>query len=248
MLPQLSLSRITTCLQVFINPLTRRRCHTGEQNKAFLSVFTPRKWRVLRTEAAIAMEISREHFITHITIGMMDEWWMDGWNHHWFSHFKKRDLQILRAWVKVRLGWPCCSQRFMTGSRLERLAQSKNKVKSIACNGSPFPERPHASLSGQAMAFRRPPGRTKPPFRPVPAAIVQSRSNLFLLAARCEVTQPFFLLQWYSFARGLCRWADSTFLFGPVHLRKGQESRVDSFPSSLSSAPGFDEHSRAIWS
>lgn len=41
------------------------------------------------------------------------------------------------------------------------------------------------------MAFRLPPGQTMPPFRPIPAVIVQSRSNLFPLAAHCEVTQAF---------------------------------------------------------
>lgn len=75
-------------------------------------------------------------------------------------------------------------------------------VKSAASHATPVPVTPDhmPPCAAKPCHSSFPLGKTKTPFRPVPTVIMQSRSNLFLLAAHCEVTQPF---PCYSFA-GLC--------------------------------------------
>lgn len=171
-----------------------------------LSVLSPRKWQVLRPELLPcelenlknSIEINGEHFVKHITIriihpSIQGRAWAEVYptpspsGDFGCFNYIKGICKSLGFGLRLGLGDPVAPRV----SWLGRGWKDRAKVKSIACNASPFPERPHASLCSQAVAFRLPPGRTKPPFRPVPAAIVQSRSNLFLLAARCEVTQPF---------------------------------------------------------
>lgn len=82
----------------------------------------------------------------------------------------------------------------------DRERRAGGKKCSLPRHPGPSYTRPHATLCSQAMPFELPPGQTKTPFRPVPTVIMQSRSNLFPLAALCEVTQPRLC---HSFA-GLC--------------------------------------------
>lgn len=83
----------------------------------------------------------------------------------------------------------------MTGRRLERQRWrdgSKGKKNPPCLPRHPGPNKtgPHATQCDQAVPFKPPLGQTKTSFRPVPNVMVQSRSNLFLLAARSLLVLP----------------------------------------------------------
>lgn len=89
---------------------------------------------------------------------------------------------------------------------------------------------PHATLCNQAMPFKPPLGQTKTPFRPVPTVIVQSRSNLFLLAAHCEMTQPFPSLQLCRFVQCPGWFCCLSFRLCPVCREKVKKAELRHLP------------------
>ena len=95
-----------------------------------------------------------------------------------------------------------CHDLTEVGNTLERAC-----IIALPRHHSPSLTRPHATLCNQSQATQAPlspPGQTKPPFRTVPVVIMQCRSNLLLLAAYCEATQAFSMLQRCCFVHALC--------------------------------------------